>query len=413
MNEEMTTARRCPYPIARGHPLDPPPQFSGLRAEGAVAAIELWDGSHAWLVTRYEEACTALADRRFSSDVTKDGFPTYYEGQRLVIEQAPSFIRTDPPEHSRLRRMLTREFMLRQVELLRPRVHEIVDALIDDILRGPAPVDLIRALAMPVPSLTVCRLLGIPYEDHGLFQRLTNVTLSRQSGPVEIEAAVGELMEWLHRLVSDKEREPGDDLIGRLIVDQVRTGDLSHDDLVGMTRLLVVAGHETTANMLGLTLLSFMRQPEVFAGVDSDPVRLRACVEELLRYHSIIQIGLARVTTEEVELGGRRIGPGEGVIVSLLAANRDGAAFGRPDEFDVDRAVEHKHVAFGFGVHQCIGQALARIEVQELLAGVARRLPGLRLAVPLEQLPFRGNMTVHGVHELPAVWEVSGDAGER
>jgi cytochrome P450 len=412
MTQETTTARGCPYPIARVHPLDPPPQFSHLRAEGPVAPIELWDGSQAWLVTRYEEACAALADSRFSSDVTLDGFPTYYDGQHLVIEQAPSFIRTDPPEHSRLRRMLTREFMLRQVELLRPRVSGIVDALIDDILRGPAPVDLIQALALPVPSLTVCWLLGIPYEDHGIFQRLTNVTLSRSSSPVQIEAAIQELLAWLDKLVSDKEREPGDDLIGRLIVDQVRPGNLSHDDLVAMARLLVVAGHETTANMLGLTLLSFMRQSAVFVGVDSDPVRLKAAVEELLRYHSIIQIGLARVTTGEVELGGRRIGPGEGVIVSLLAANRDGAAFARPDELDVGRAIEHKHVAFGFGVHQCIGQALARIELQEVLAGVARRLPGLRLAVPLEQLPFRGEMTVHGVHELPAIWEAT-DAGDR
>jgi cytochrome P450 len=396
-------ATGCPFPMARTDPLDAPPQFAELRAEGPVAPVQLWDGSVAWLVTRYEEARVVLADRRFSSDVTRAGFPTYYDGQQVVIEHAPSFIRTDPPEHSRLRRMLTRDFMLKQVELLRPTVRRIVDELIDDLTAGGGPVDLIQGLALPVPSLTVCGMLGIPYEDREIFQGLTNVSLSRKSTVEEIATATAELIAWLDELVVAKEKDPGDDLLGRLVIGKVRTGELGHDELVSMTRLLVVAGHETTANMLGLTLLSYIRQPEVFAGVHLDFPQLKAAVEELLRYHSIIQIGLARVTTEQVELGGRRINAGEGVIVSLLSANRDERAFTRPDEFDVDRTGP-KHVAFGFGVHQCIGQALARIEVQEVLAGVARRLPGLRLAVPEEELPFRGEMTVHGVHKLPVVW---------
>jgi cytochrome P450 len=401
-----STLRRtgaCPFPMGRGDPLDAPAEFSRLRADGPVSPVRLWNGTQAWLVTRYEEARTVLADRRFSSDVTRPGFPTYYDGQQVVINNAPSFIRTDPPEHSRLRRMLTREFMLKQAELLRPAVRELVDTLIDEIRRGTGPVDLVQALALPVPSLTVCRLLGIPYADHEIFQRLTNVTLSRDSGPAQIESATAELLAWLDELVAGKERDPGDDLLGRLVVEQVRPGNLSHDDLVSMTRLLVVAGHETTANMLGLTLLSYMREPSAFTGVDQDFPRLKRAVEELLRYHSIIQIGLARVTTEEVEVGGQRIGPGEGVIVSLLSANRDEAAFARPDSYEPGREGP-KHIAFGFGVHQCIGQALARIEVQEVLSGVVRRLPRLRLAVPFEQLPFRGEMTVHGVHALPAVW---------
>jgi cytochrome P450 len=409
MTEETATLSPslCPFPISRadGKPLDPPPVFDDLRAHGPVAPVRLWDGSRAWLVTRYDQARAVLADRRFSSDVTREGFPTYYPGQRVVIEQAPSFIRTDPPEHSRLRRMLTRDFMLKQSEQMRPAVRAIVDGLIDDIQARPAPLDMVRALALPVPSLTICQLLGIPYSDHDIFQSLTNVALSRSSTLEEIERATADLLAWLDELVTAKERRPtGDDLLGRLVLAQVRPGHLSHDDLVSMTRLLVVAGHETTANMLGLTLLSYMREPETFAGVDADPARLKGCVEELLRYHSIIQIGVARVTTEEVELDGQRIGPGEGVIVSLLGANRDGAAYDRPDEFDVTRGFHPKHIAFGFGVHQCIGQALARIEVQELLSGVVRRLPGLRLAVPLDDLPFRGEMTVHGVHELPASW---------
>jgi cytochrome P450 len=404
-HDAMTAASAagCPFPPGRADPLDAPPRFAELRDEGPVSPVQLWDGSAAWLVTRYEEAREVLADRRFSSDVTRAGFPTYYDGQQVVIEHSPSFIRADPPEHSRLRRMLTREFMLKQVEMLRPTVRRIVDDLIDDLTAGGAPADLIQGLALPVPSLTVCGLLGIPYEDREIFQRLTNVSLSRKSTVDEIAAATDELLAWLDDLVAAKEKDPGDDLLGRLVVGKVRTGELDHGELVSMTRLLVVAGHETTANMLGLTLLSFIRNPEVFAGVHLDFPRLKAAVEELLRYHSIIQIGLARVTTEPVELGGHRIGAGEGVIVSLLSANRDERAFTRPDVLDVARTGP-KHVAFGFGVHQCIGQALARIEVQEVLAGVAQRLPGLKLAVPEGELPFRAEMTVHGVHELPVTW---------
>ncbi|MEU9481786.1 cytochrome P450 [Streptomyces sp. NPDC048191] len=390
----------CPFPLPRAHPLDPPPQFAGLRDQGPVAPVELWDGSRAWLVTRYEEARTVLADRRFSSDVTRPGFPTYYEGQRAVVELAPSFIRTDPPEHSRLRRMLTRDFMLRQVESLRPAVRHTVDSLVKDVRAADGPVDLIKSLALPVPSLTVCQLLGIPYEDHEIFQELTNVNLSRNSTREQTETATNDLLTWLDDLVTAQEREPGEGLLGRLVVDQVGPGNLSHDDLVAMARLLVVAGHETTANMLGMTLLTYMQQPRTFDGVDTDPAKLKSAVEELLRYHSIIQIGLARVTTERVRIGDTWIGPGEGVIVSLLAANRDERAFATPDAFVVDRPATPKHIAFGFGVHQCIGQALARLEVQELLLGVVRQLPGLRPLADIGDMPFRGEMTVHGVHEL-------------
>lgn len=393
----------CPFPVPRerDHPLDPPPKFAGLRDQGPATRVEMWDGSHAWLVTRYEDVRAVLADnRRFSSDVTREGFPTYYEGQRIVIEEAPSFIRTDPPEHSRLRRMLTRDFMLKQVELLRPAVKKTVASLIEELRAVEGPVDVIKALALPVPSLTVCQLMGIPYQDHAIFQELTNINLSRNSTLEETEQATHDLLAWLDQLITAKERDPGDDLLGRLVVEQVRPGLLTHDDLVSMARLLVVAGHETTANQLGMTLLSYMRDPEMFAGVSGDPLRLKAAVEELLRYHSIIQIGLARVATEDTRIGDSQVRAGEGVIVSLLSANRDERAYPRPDEFIIDRPGAPKHVAFGFGVHQCIGQALARLEVQELLLGLVEQLPGLRLAVGLDELPFRGEMTVHGVHEL-------------
>ncbi|HTJ70665.1 MAG TPA: cytochrome P450 [Actinospica sp.] len=390
----------CPFPLPRQYPLDPPPEFARLREQAPAVPVRMWDGGRAWLITRHAEARAVLSDTRFSSDVTRPGFPTYYEGQRVVIAEAPSFIRADPPEHSRLRRMLTPEFMLRRVEAMRPAVHETVARLIADIKQGPDPVDLVRALALPLPSITVGRMLGIPEDEYEIFQKLTAVNLSRDSTPEETEAATGDLLAWLDALISAKERHPGDDLLGRLVAEQVAPGLLSHDDLVAMARLLIVAGHETTANMLGLTLLSYLRHPEHFAGIADDPQLLDGVVEELLRYHSIIQIGLARVAIEDVEVGGVLIRSGEGVVVSLLAANRDPRTYENPDEFVVARPGAPRHVAFGFGVHQCIGQALARLEMRELLLGVVRDLPRMSLLHPVEEIPFRGEMTVHGVHEL-------------
>jgi cytochrome P450 len=366
----------------------------------------MWDGSQAWLVTRYEDVRFALSDPRFSSDVTRPGFPTFYPAQRVVVEEAASFIRTDPPEHSRLRRMLTRDFMAKQIEPLRPRVQQIVDALIDDLLLKPPPADLVESLTLAVPSQTVCVLLGISYADHQVFQELTKVNLSRSSSAEQTQAATADLMTWVEDVVSAQEREPGEGLIGRLVVNQVRTGQLSHEDLVSMVRLILVAGHETTANMLGLTVLSFTREPERYTPLVGDRAALNAAVEELLRYHSIVQIGLARVTTDDVLLGDTQLRAQEGVVVSLLSANRDERAYDEPDELDLARR-QAKHVAFGFGPHQCIGQSLARMEVQVVLETVARRLPSLRSALPLDELAFRHEMTVHGLHEFPATWEVS------
>jgi cytochrome P450 len=299
--------------------------------------------------------------------------------------------------------MLTREFMVKQVAALRPRIKAIVDELLDDLQARTPPADLVEAFALPLPSLVICELLGVPYGDHHYFQERTRTILRRATPPEDAMRAADELYDYLDRFVTGQEEVPADTLIGRLVVDRRRTGDLDHDQLVGIALLLLVAGHETTANMTSLSVLSVLQHPEWLAALRADPALVPAAVEELLRFHTIVQYGVPRVATADVEIDGALIRAGEGVILSLAAANRDGEAFAHPDELDIHRQAP-SHVAFGFGVHQCLGQPLARVELQVALAAIVDRLPGLRLAIPSDEVPFRDDMLIYGVHALPVMW---------
>ncbi|AEW98143.1 MULTISPECIES: cytochrome P450 [Streptomycetaceae] len=402
------TSDPAPLPVEppAGCPFDPPAQFARLRTEEPISRISLADGSWAWLATRYADIRAILGDPRFSSDTTLPGYPLSGMTGGASTENR-GFIRMDPPEHTRLRRMVTREFMVKRVEALRPEVQRITDELCDEMSRAHAagePVDLVEALALPVPSLVISLLLGVPYEDHTIFQRLTGTLLSRTVSEAERDVARGELRDYLHQLVSAKEAEPGDDILSRLIVEQERPGEITHDDVVAFAALLLVAGHETTANMIGLSALTLMRDQASADRLRAEPGLIRGAVEELLRYHSIIRNGPRRVATEDVEVGGRLIRAGEGVVAAVPSANRDETVFADPDRLDVCRPNAQHHVAFGYGIHQCLGQALARVELQVVIGTLLRRFPGLRPAVPVEEIPFRTDMAIYGCHALPVTW---------
>ncbi|NLU69147.1 cytochrome P450 [Streptomyces sp. HNM0574] len=406
----MNALAPAPLPVEppAGCPFEPPAGLDALRAEQPVSRISLPDGGRAWLVTRYADARAVLGDQRFSSDTTRPGYPlSGMTGGAPVSGAARGFIRMDPPEHTRLRRMVTREFMVKKVEALRPTLQRFTDELVDAMERtAPAdrPVDLVEALALPLPSLAISLLLGVPYEDHELFQRLTGKLLSREVPDEERATARGELVAYLSALVKSKEAERGDDILSRLLTDQYDEGGLSHEEVVSFAALLLIAGHETTANMIGLSALSLMLDRETADRLREDPSLIRGAVEELLRFHSIIRNGPRRAATEDVEVGGQLIRAGEGVVVAVPAANRDGETFADPDRLDVCRPNAQHHVAFGYGIHQCLGQALARAELQVVIGTLLRRLPGLRPAVPLEEVPFRTDMAIYGCHELPVTW---------
>lgn len=409
MSEMTLSTAPAPLPVEppSGCPFDPPAALGQLRVQQPISKVVLPDGSWAWLATRYHDIRTILGDTRFSSDTTVHGYPLSGMTGGGSTENR-GFIRRDPPEHTRLRRMVTREFMVKRVEALRPEIQRITEELCDRMAgaeRGAhGGVDLVEALALPVPSLVISMLLGVPYDDHDLFQRLTGTLLSRTVPDDEREAARLELRDYLDELVTAKEADPGDDILGRLIVEQRRTGELTHDEVAAFAALLLIAGHETTANMIGLSALTLMREPETAERLRQEPGLIRGAVEELLRFHSIIRNGPRRVATADIEIDGHLIRAGEGVVVAVPSANRDERVFPDADRVDVRRPNAQHHVAFGYGIHQCLGQALARVELQVVLGTLLRRFPTMRPAVPLDEIPFRTDMAIHGCHALPVTW---------
>ncbi|SOE06743.1 cytochrome P450 [Streptomyces sp. Ag109_G2-15] len=392
----MTRAARCPF--------DPPPALHTLQDQAPISRVRLWDGSTPWLVTRYDDVRALLADPRISSESNLPHYPHLSPAQKERRRQSRTFINMDDPEHARLRRMVTAAFSIRQVEALRPAIQKIVDGLIDTMLAGPKPVDLVQAFALPVPSLVICELLGVPYADHDFFQANSKILIKRTSTVEQARVATQQLLDYLDRQIGVKLAHPADDVLSTLAA-RVRAGELSRREAAGMGMLLLTAGHETTANMIALGTLALLQNPDQLARLreSDDPKTVASAVEELLRYLTIVHSGRRRVALADIEVGGVTIRTGEGVVLSNDVANRDPAAFPAPDRLDIDRNPRH-HVAFGFGVHQCLGQPLARVELQVVYSTLYRRIPTLKLAVDVDEIPFKHDGNVYGVYELPVTW---------
>jgi cytochrome P450 len=393
-----------PMPRAAACPFDPPPGLRRLQAEAPLSRVRLWDGSAVWLVTRHAEQLALLADPRISADASHPHYPHRHAAQRRLGNHELSLLGIDDPEHSRLRRMLTASFAIKRVEALRPAIQRIVDGLIDDMLAGPAPVDLVTAFALPVPSRVICELLGVPYADHDFFQANSRILVNDSSTPEQVDGALRQLLDYLDGLLAERLAAPRDDLLSEL-ARRVNAGELSRRSAAVTARLLLVAGHETTANMIALGTLALLQHPDQLAELreTDDPRLMSAVVEELLRYLSIVQNGRRRVAVEDIAIAGHTIRAGEGVILATDIANRDGSVFAEPDRLDVHRDARG-HVAFGFGVHQCLGQPLARVELQVVYGTLFRRIPTLRAAVDLDEVPFKHDSLIYGVYELPVTW---------
>ena len=393
-----------PMPRAARCPLDPAPGLRELQAEAPLTRVRLWDGSTPWLVTRYAEQRALLADPRISADGEHPGFPHQGVAQKEARQHERTFIGMDDPEHARLRRMVTASFAIKRVEALRPAIQRIVDDLIDDLLTGPAPVDLVTAFALPVPSLVICELLGVPYADHDFFQANSSTVVRMTSTAEQVRAARRQLLDYLDGLLGARLADPGDDLLSEL-ARRVDGGEVSRRDAALMGMLLLIAGHEKTANMIALGTLALLQHPGQLAALQAtdDPQLIAGAVEELLRYLTIVHTGRRRVALADIEIDGHTIRAGEGVIMPSDIANRDAAAFAEPDRLDIHRDARG-HVAFGFGVHQCLGQPLARVELQVVYGTLYRRIPTLRPAVDLDQIAFKHDGLVYGVYELPVTW---------
>ncbi|RBQ21319.1 cytochrome P450 [Spongiactinospora rosea] len=395
------------FPVQRTCPFAPPAEYAKLRDEAPVVRAKLPRGE-AWLVTRWAEARQVLSSPAISTATTTPGSPkplmspdppTPEMLEELAGQRHGVFIDMDPPEHTRYRKLLIPEFSYRRIKEMQPGMQATADRLIDDMLAQGTQADLVEAFALPLPSLVICQLLGVPYSEREFFQNSTRRLLT---APDEVGqmAAVGELREFLSGLVAEAERAPGDDLLGRLVTARA----VPHEDMVGMMFLLLVAGHETTANMLPLSVLSLVRHPDQLRQLLDDPGLWPGAVEELLRFHSIVDwAGFDRAATQDIEIGGRKLGAGDGIFVLGASANHDERVFPDPDRFDIHREAR-PHVAFGYGIHQCLGQNLARAELEIALRTLFERIPGLRVDAPDEELSFKYSATVFGVDALPVSW---------
>jgi cytochrome P450 len=401
-----TSSPPPPVPVRRpeGCPFDLPERLGELQRSCPVTRVSIWDGSEPWLVTRYADVRTVLGDPRFSSDAREPGYPSESAAMAEHRRSSPMMLTVDPPEHTRLRRAFAKTFLIRDLEQLRPSIQGIVDELIDGMLAGPQPAEFTQALAAPIPGRVVSGLLGIDQSHQAHFQRLVTIVTDTATPPAQAAAANAELGEFLAEHIAAKSESPGPDLISRIIVDHERTGEITRDEVVANTRLLVFAGFETTVNQMGLALLTLLEHPEQLAELRADPSLLPAAIEELIRYTVMDQYPRPRVAKEDVEIGGQLIRAGEGVLVSLAAANRDADRFPEPERFDIHRDGARTHLGFSFGPHQCLGQALARMEIQVLFETLIRRVPTLRLAVPREGLRFKSTQVMNGVEELPLAW---------
>jgi len=311
----------------------------------------------------------------------------------------------DAEEHTFYRRMLSKPFTVKRVEALRPAIQKITDDHVDAILSGPKPAELVSALALPVPSLVICEMLGVPYEDHGFFQEHANVGLARYATAEDNMKGVMSLAKYLGNLVQAKMDNPAEDAVSDL-AERVKAGEISIKEASQLASGLLLAGHETTANMIGIGVLALLENPEQLAILrdTDDPKVVANAVEELLRYLSIIQNGQRRVATEDIEIAGATIKAGEGIIIDLSPANWDPTKFPDPDHLEVQRPNADQNLAFGYGRHQCVGQQLARAELQIVFSTLVRRIPTLALAKPIDEIPFKNDKLAYGVYELPATW---------
>ncbi|WP_086828225.1 cytochrome P450 [Allokutzneria sp. NRRL B-24872] len=398
------TATRGSFPVERDPacPLDPAPGYRELPER--VSAVSCPIGVDAWVLTRHSDIRAALADRRLSSR----GAPSNHvvAGADPNEPVAPGvLLRLDGDEHSRLRKLLIPEFTVRRVEALRPAIARIVDDHIDAMLASTEPVDLYRDFALPVPSLVICELLGVPYADRDSFEKQSALLVGVDGDPEAFANAAMQVQQFMAQLVLSKMQSPTDDLLGRLIQRGAETGaNLTVEELVSLGITLLVAGHETTANMIALSTLTLLRRPEQLEALRSDPDLAPGAAEELLRYLSIVHFGLFRYATEDVEIGEETIRAGEWLVAALSAGNREESVYPDADTLDLTRNAR-SHLAFGHGVHQCLGQQLARVELQEVFTRLYPRLPGLRLAVPFEEIKFKHDALVYGVRSLPIAWD--------
>ncbi|WP_354643045.1 cytochrome P450 [Kitasatospora camelliae] len=401
---ESTGEAEETFPYERKCPFSPPVQYAQF-AEDPVKQVPLPTGLRIWAVTGHENMRQLLTDPRTSASRAEPGFPFYFDAPPEFRTET-SFIGYDGEAHSKTRRKAAVTFTNRRVQKLRPQIEKLADDAIDAMLAAGPGVDMHHALSLPVPMAVICLLLGIPYEDHEFFQINGTTLLGGTATMAERQAALVDVNEYLYGLVAKKEKDPGDDLLSRAIQEYRDAGEeYEARDLVNLCRLLMNGGHETTASMLSLGTACLLEHPEQLAWLKANPDQIGPAVEELVRYLTIGDAAVPRVAVDDIELAGKVIPKGDGILCVGLTANRDPAVFENPDDLVLARG-NRKHFGFGHGVHHCIGADLARLEMQIVWGKLFERIPTLRLAKPFEEIPSKERAVIYGLWHLPVAWDV-------
>lgn len=380
--------------------VDPVAELGRVRETEPVSKLPVPFGMNAWLITGYEESKHVLS----KVDLFSNDFSNLAGSFGITAEENPGGLGfTDPPEHTKLRKLLTPEFTMRRLSRLTPRIEAIVEGQLDEIARSGAPVDLVQHFALPIPSLTICELLGVPYEDRADFQRLSTARFDLFGGANASLGAISESLVYLRGIVQKQRSDPGEGMIGMLIKEH---GDeVDDDELASMADGLLTGGLETTASMLALGALVLLQDREHFQLVHDQDEAINPFVEDLLRHLTVVQVAFPRFAKVDMELGGKQISAGDVIIVSLSGANRDKALGTDMDTFDPTRPANASHLAFGHGIHRCIGAELAKMELRAAYPALVRRFPKMRLAVPPQDLAFRQLSIVYGMDKLPVFAE--------
>ncbi|MBF6351520.1 MULTISPECIES: cytochrome P450 [Nocardia] len=396
-----TEVRR--YPFGAPTRLDMDPLYAELRREEPVSRVELPYGGQGWLVTRYDDVRTVLGDPRFSRAATvgREDVPR----ATPAPAQADSLLSFDPPEHSRLRKLVAKAFTGRRVAELRPRTRQIVDEKLGAMEQAGSPADLVQSLALPLPVTVICEMLGVPAREQHRFRDFSDAILSTTAYTREqIEAARASLEGYLAEQVAQRRENPTDDLLGALVAARDNEDRLSEKELVNLGVGILIAGHETTANQIANFTYILLTQREYWDQLQADPELVPGAVEELLRHTQLGSGGgQPRIATEDVVLSGVTVRAGDAVFVHTQSANRDEAVFEDPETLDLTRQ-RNPHIAFGYGAHHCLGAQLARIELQVAMEALLERFPGLRLAVPEDQVPWKSGLLVRGPEKLLVAW---------
>ena len=377
---------------------DPYSVHARLRAQRPVTPVIMPGGAPVWLITGYAEARAALADPRLSKHV-----PGWHpEPDSIFASLDLHMLNSDPPDHERLRKLVNKAFTARRVERLRPRITAIAAGLLDDMSaqRDRPEVDLLASFAFPLPITVICELLGVPAADRDDFRTWSATIVSDTSAPEVFQAHATAMLRYFTALLAAKRDEPRDDVLSALIAARDEGDRLSENELLSMAFLLLVAGHETTVNLIASGLLALLLNPAELARLRADPALIGGAVEELLRYVNPVNNATFRCATEPVEIGGVRISRGDPVLVALSGANRDPARFGDPDRLDLGRD-SSGHLAFGHGIHYCLGAPLARLEAEIAISGLLTRFGSISLAVEAASLRWRPSSLIHGLVALP------------